>query len=299
MTGSDSPVDTGLSRFGRVVRNIAAPTTLLTALLFFFGWSHAYWFFDYFGVNSTTLGLTTQDYLMRSQDSLFVPLATAACLLTVLLLFRRIFREFVLPRIDASRRSLTIGAAVIGLILVGIGLTSSVVNTVLDRYIALPGLSIVAGTLLIVAALQLRRTNQQIDTSYADSLSAGEWATVFILVGLGLFWAVSDYSAAVGTRRAMEQVEHLAEQPSVSIYSSKSLGLSAPGVVELGCKGADVAYPFRYDGLKLILQSGDQYLLLPAKWSRGNGVAFLLPRSEAIRINFTPVGAAPPPEQCG
>jgi Zn-dependent protease with chaperone function len=45
----------------RIVGSIVAPTTLLTALLFYFGWSFAYWFFAYFGVDSTVLGLTTQD----------------------------------------------------------------------------------------------------------------------------------------------------------------------------------------------------------------------------------------------
>lgn len=121
---------------------------------------------------------------------------------------------------------------------------------------------------------------------------------MFVLVGAGLFWAVADYSAAVGTGRAMEQVEQFPAQPNVAVYSAKSLGLSAPGVVELNCEDADAAYPFRYDGLKLILQSGNQYLLLPAEWARDTGVAFLLPRSEAIRLDFFPAGVAPPLRQC-
>src|SRR4029077_18370841 len=40
----------------KILGAIVAPTTLLTALLYYFGWSHAYWFCDYFGVNSTVLG---------------------------------------------------------------------------------------------------------------------------------------------------------------------------------------------------------------------------------------------------
>ncbi|WP_160320109.1 hypothetical protein [Rhodococcus rhodochrous] len=93
----------------------------------------------------------------------------------------------------------------------------------------------------------------------------------------------------------IEQIEQFPAQPSVSVCSAQSLGLSAPGVIELDCKDADAAYPFRYDGLKLILPSGDQYLLLPVEWSRDTGVAFLLPRSEAIRTDFSPAEVAPPP----
>jgi hypothetical protein len=68
----------GLAQLTRILGTIVAPTTLLTSVLFYFGWMHAYWFFDYFGVNSTVLGLTTQDYLMRALDGLWVPMTVVA-----------------------------------------------------------------------------------------------------------------------------------------------------------------------------------------------------------------------------
>src|SRR5918911_1335418 len=37
----------------KIAGSIVAPTTLLTALLFYFGLLHAYWFCQYFGVNYT------------------------------------------------------------------------------------------------------------------------------------------------------------------------------------------------------------------------------------------------------
>ncbi|MFI6571409.1 hypothetical protein [Nocardia fluminea] len=297
---SAAPADTGLSRLSLMIRNFAAPTTLITALLFFFGWSHAYWFFDYFGVNSTTLGLTTQDYLMRSQDSLFVPLAASACLFAVYLFCRRMFREHVLPQISPeNRRGLVIASMVVGFALVAAGLLTIVISTPLRLIVGAPGLCMVGGIALIVSAVRSRRTAQATTESPADILTAGEWGAVFVLVGVGLFWAVADYSAAVGTGRAIEQVETFSEQPSVSVYSDKSLGLAAPGVVELTCPAPDAAYHFRYDGLKLILQSGNQYLLLPTSWNRTHGAAFLLPRSDTNRIDFFPPEAIPPAHSCG
>ncbi|MEV6655671.1 hypothetical protein [Nocardia fluminea] len=301
---SAAPADTGLSRLGLMIRNFAAPTTLITALLFFFGWSHAYWFFDYFGVNSTTLGLTTQDYLMRSQDSLFIPLAASACLFAVYLFCRRMFREHVLPQISPeNRRRLVIASMVVGFALVAAGLLTIVISTPLRMIVGAPGLCMVGGIALIVSAVRSRRTAQatteSAEVSSADVLTAGEWGAVFVLVGVGLFWAVADYSAAVGTGRAIEQVETFSEQPSVSVYSDKSLGLAAPGVVELTCPNPDAAYHFRYDGLKLILQSGNQYLLLPTSWNRTHGAAFLLPRSDTNRIDFFPPEAIPPAHSCG
>jgi hypothetical protein len=68
----------GLGRLGTIVGAIAAPTSLVTALLYYFGYYHAYWFFAYFRVNSTVLGFGTADYLMRSLDALWVPMTVTA-----------------------------------------------------------------------------------------------------------------------------------------------------------------------------------------------------------------------------
>ncbi|MGE5290852.1 MAG: hypothetical protein ACM3ML_27395, partial [Micromonosporaceae bacterium] len=64
-----------------------------------------------------------------------------------------------------------------------------------------------------------------------------------------------------------------------------------PGVREVRCRGLQAAYRFRYDGLKLVLQSGDQYLFVPAAWTPANGVAILIPRSDSLRVEFFPVSA--------
>jgi hypothetical protein len=63
----------------------------------------------------------------------------------------------------------------------------------------------------------------------------------------------------------------------------------SPGVLESPCS-AGSAYQFRYEGLTLILQSGNQYLLLPNKWTHDSGTAFLLPRGDGLRLEFSPAG---------
>ena len=68
----------GATRVFKIVGAIVAPTTLLTGLMFYFGRLHITGMFRYLGVNFTVLDLTFQDYLIRSADGLFVPLAVAA-----------------------------------------------------------------------------------------------------------------------------------------------------------------------------------------------------------------------------
>jgi hypothetical protein len=67
-----------LSQLLTIVGTVVAHTTLLTALLFYFGRLHVTGFFRYLGVNFTVMGLTFEDYMIRSADGLFMPLTVAA-----------------------------------------------------------------------------------------------------------------------------------------------------------------------------------------------------------------------------
>src|ERR687897_3440807 len=53
---------------------IVTPVTLITALLFYFGYVSARSRYEYFGIDVDTIGLSTQDYVMRSPQPLLVPL---------------------------------------------------------------------------------------------------------------------------------------------------------------------------------------------------------------------------------
>ena len=52
------------------------------------------------------------------------------------------------------------------------------------------------------------------------------------------------------------------------------------------CADPEAAYRFRYDGLRLVRQAGNQYLLLAADWTRDTGTAVLIPRGSGIRLEF-------------
>ena len=55
---------------------VIAPVTLLTSLLFYFGWARSNSTFLYFGLDPSVVGLSLQDYLLRSIGALFLPLGT-------------------------------------------------------------------------------------------------------------------------------------------------------------------------------------------------------------------------------
>ena len=82
--------------------------------------------------------------------------------------------------------------------------------------------------------------------------------------------------------------------PEAVIYSAQSLSLDVPEVTETRCADPDAAYRFRYTGLRLVRQAGNQYVLLPANWSRESGTTVLIARSATIRLEFRPAGQPSP-----
>ncbi|HEU4900761.1 MAG TPA: hypothetical protein VFX88_24810 [Actinomycetota bacterium] len=54
---------------------VLAPTTVITALLFYFGWAQTNALFGRLGIDQSALGFTVQDYLLRSVNSTFRPLS--------------------------------------------------------------------------------------------------------------------------------------------------------------------------------------------------------------------------------
>ncbi|MGH3362861.1 MAG: hypothetical protein ACRDOM_10435 [Nocardioides sp.] len=278
----------------RLITEVVAPTTLVTGLLFFFGWGHAYWFFHYFGVDSASLNLSRSDYVMRSVDGLFVPLAGLA-VLGLAVAWGRLLGERILP--TSVRRPLgqwaPPAAAVLGVLLVLNGISALFVATIFNHGLAVAPLSFAIGIGILFYLLH------RSGTAGPGWLTVTEWLAVFVLVGLTLFWAAFDYSAAVGRSRAAQFVDELTESPQTIVYSESRLNLDAPGINEVRCAGdPELAYGFRYDGLTLLWQTGDEIVLLPRSWTRRDGVAVVIPRDAGVRLEYrrgdatTPVSAS-------
>jgi hypothetical protein len=277
--GATTPVISGLPEVTRALGIALGSTTALSAIMFYFGWSRAFYFYEYFGVDSSLLGLSFQDYLQLSVDGLFVPLAIAAPVTLALLWARPLLGLLI-----QGRRRIAIARVarpLAGLLLLLNGLSAIFVRTPLNRSLLTAPLCLAGGAALLV--LTLRGLRGAAPTAVAVT----EWTVITVLVGLSLFWAANDYSAAVGRSRAQDLAAQLPAFPDATLYSEKSLSLRHSGVQETRCTDKEASYAFRYRGLKLILQSGDQYLFLPATWSPADGVAVLMPRTDATRLEFS------------
>lgn len=297
----ESPPSNLPFRVLKVAGSVLAPATLVTALMYQFGLLHAFWFFGTFGVDYTVFDLTTQDYLLRSADGLFIPLTVVAGVGLVVLWGYRLLPA----RPDSTWRTAVAPAAVallagLGALCVALAVIGLVAPSVLVRYVALPGVALSSGTILLLAASRLHRWRRRQPAGSAapdhepTALLAAEWTAVFVLVSIGLFWAVGDWSAAVGTRRGQQVLNTLNIWPDAVIYSNQRLNLSSVGVREIRCAGEETAY--RYDRMHLVTQEGGRYLLLPTDWQTYRH-AIVLPATDDVRLAFADHGT-PRPADC-
>jgi hypothetical protein len=282
----------GFSRLVRILGQFVAPTTLLTALLFYFGWAHVYWFFDYFGVDSSVLAPSTREYALRSVDSLFIPLIAVAIVGLALM-----WGYIALPeRVRHGRRSRSqlVALVTVGILVLLNGLSRLVVITPLNRGLCVAPICVIIGVVLLWYLTLLRRSQIQEENPTAhraDAAILSEWAVMFVLVSMSLFWIATDYSVAVGQTRARQSAAEIPFRPGAILFSEKDLHLDGREIRETACAtrpDSQSAYRFRYDGLVLLIEIGGQYVLLPRTWERGVGTAIVLPKDGigATRFEF-------------
>ncbi|GAB3175639.1 hypothetical protein GCM10027059_49340 [Myceligenerans halotolerans] len=286
--GESVPVDVG--RIMRIATEIVAPVTLVTALLYFFGRKQMTFFYDYFGVEISSLGLTTTDYLLLAQDGLLIPLAVVAMGVLVTLWVRdgaRVFGtrpdiETWVMRVAASLGGLLTLFGLIQALWPGIGLAGWVPTWIAPLCLA-------GGVLLLDLAVrrwQVRR--QRDDASWvppSETARLAEWGAAFVLVAVSLFWAAADYSAAVGQARAHQFVHDLPTYSSVVVRSSTDLQIVEPGVTTAVCSTDESGFRYRYDGLVLMVASGGQYVLIPRTWSRDTSSVVSIPTTDGVRLD--------------
>lgn len=293
--GSGQPPAPTLPRLLTAAGALLGSTTVLTGLLFYFGRMHITGFFRYLRVNHTALDLTLYDHLVRSADGLFVPLTAAAVVGVLAIAGHRLLDRLTPEARERALHTLVPATNTFGVVLVGLALLDLLGNgPVVPGRPWVGGLALSAGVILVAYGTHLARpaslsggTRKGLSVDFS-ALAQGAFA--FVLVSIGLFWAAGNYAVEVGTGRAQQVVAELPTAADAVIYSERSLRLAVAGVTEVACLDPDAAYRFRYDGLKLVIQSGDQYLLLPSGWTRENGTALLIPRSDAVRLEFAPPG---------
>lgn len=292
----------GIERVVQLVSAVVAPATLFTALLYYFGYVRTNSLFQQFGVEAVVLRLSAQDYLLRSVEGLYVPVGVLLVAATLGLwahgaVGRLVVSEAAIPQL----RRLAVDVAVTGFVLFATGVGGIVAPGWYQAYVLLAPCCLASGSALCAWSRWLWQRLRAVDAfddpdvTPAAVRSATAWsgvvATVLVVlvVVLGLFWAASDYAGAVGRGVAAGIMQDLDRRPSVVVYSAQRLFLAGPGVQEQALPADPAAaYRFRYAGLRLLIESDGRFVLLPDRWTRDAGPAYVLDDSDGVRVEYRP-----------
>jgi hypothetical protein len=278
----------------RGLTSVVAPASLVTSLLFYFGWVRTSVQADDLGLHDSLFGFSTRDYLLRSIDPMFWPLVVGLVAALAGLAFHVWLVSWATEASARDRRRALNRFAVI----VGWGGVAAIVAGAVGSrlhnpsrlvFVAVP-LVVTAGVVLAGYALHvrrrfvLRRRPVALSTTELTQLRLAASTLMVILLFVSLFWSVQRYAYVKGGDLARQLVRDLAFRPDVTIYSAKRLQLAAP-VTETDLGGDNAEYRFRYTGLKLLFKSDGRYFLRPT--DETSPLNIVVADANDLRFEFT------------
>jgi hypothetical protein len=275
------------------VTRVVAPASLLTAVLYYFGYVREIALFCYFGVDLGSLQFSTTDYLVRSAGTLFLPAGTVlACGVVALLLHHLLI--LTLSRVSRRWRRATwavIGTAAMALLILGVAGLEAPRDV--DLAAVAPPVALGTGALLAEYTVYLTAAYTSLPPQLADTLRATRPLRRILIGALLLvsaFWATAVVAEQRGNAVAEAIEASLPVQPEAVVYSSQHLQITGLGITETPLSANDAAFAFRYNGLRPLIHSGGHWFLLPAGWTHGNGATvIILPDSApGIRVELGP-----------
>ncbi|MFD6227851.1 hypothetical protein ACFWFZ_13360 [Streptomyces sp. NPDC060232] len=266
---------------------IAAPTTFIGALLLYFGVSYTSAFYNYFGVDSATLGFSTQDYALRSASALYLPVATAllVALVGTLIYYAAVAvgkrdtpPPFAIRLFPAALAACGGGLFLLGM-LGGFGVWGA-------GAMQTP-LLLSAGLVVLLYSRVLSFKLAAADYPVAREKAAV--ALVLALVALASFWAAHEYAKSHGFDDAEYLAAHLRLRPTVTIDTTERLYIPHSQVRETilpATAGTGQRFRFRYEGLRLLAEQKGRMFLIPENWSLSDGSVVVLPANSTVRVAF-------------
>lgn len=294
---------------------ILAPATVLGAVLFYFGYVSARSQYAYFGIDVDTIGLSTQDYIMRSPQPLLVPLLVLTLLAAGFLVLNVAVRRLILNpagwaaddthtvNLGAGpvRRAAQVGRVLRWARLLGLALLAGGVLLLFlyaqvrdwDLYALVTPLLIGCGAAVGAYASSLLdfQANRRQARRRADGSVLARRAVavlVYVIIAASIFWATATLAQWTGLGLAEYDAQHLDSLPSVILDTKEQLFLHdlPPGSERvLLPASAGQTFHYRYRGLRLLIESGDRMFLVPARWS-GSDTTLVVTLDGSVRVQF-------------
>lgn len=293
-----TPMPSGtVKRWLGLVAGVVAPTTLVTALLLYFGYVAARKTYAYFGLDVDLIGFTTQDLVMRSPQPLLVPLVVLLLLGAGLYAANAAWRRHLAVAPDDRGRAQVRGLLIAGAAVLAAGVALLLGYPVFGSWRLYPlatpvvlgcGAGLVAWAAATGAHLRPRRAA----TAGPDG-RAGAVVALALVVVTCLFWSTATIAEWSGLAVAQATARDLGALPAVVLDTGERLSPRNGVVTEERLPGGpDATYHYRYRGLRLLVQGDERLFLVPEEWTP-SGSTYVVPFDETVRLRFRFVNDPP------
>jgi hypothetical protein len=291
---ADESKSSQFERYLSLGASVVAPITIISALLFYFGYVSSRAQYAYFGIDVDTIGLSTQDYVMRSPQPLLVPLLVLV-MIAVALVALHLWVTAWLGRARPERaRIMTHRALYIGLVILAAGITLIILYSVLadwPYYNLVTPIIVAVGAGLVAYSWRLvSRLPPQPDAlpSPAGSPALRRMGLVLlcVLVAATLFWSTATIAQWSGRGLARQDARHLDDLPRVILDTKERLYISDPFIKETALPASEgQTFRYRYRNLRLLIQGKDRMFLVPDAWSASDST-LVVPLDDSVRVRF-------------
>jgi hypothetical protein len=309
---ADDRSDGNLQRWVSLATTVIAPATVLGALLFYFGYVSSRAQFAYFGVDVDTIGLTTQDYVMRSPQPLLVPLLVLTLLGVGAMVLHASIRQRIAATESGARGPVRLNAYLrVAHRLLLIGLTLVIGGVVLlfayaslrDRawYGLVTPLLLAGGATLVAYAARLQHllrpptstdpedpaiaARARADSS-VHALRRSATVLLAVVIVANVFWMTATVAQYSGRGQAHALSKRLDTLPNVILDTRERLYLRDPGVEETALPvSPGQTFRYRYRHLRLLIQGHGLMFLVPDTWSASDST-LVVPLDESVRVQF-------------
>ena len=299
----ETPVEPalGFEKWMGFLSSFVAPLTLVTALLFYFGYVSTREFFRYFGVDVDIIGLSTQEFVMRSPGALFIPVMVLMLLAAAVIVGHRALRRKIVDRPPTTRRRVIGAIAWTGIGFLLAGLSAAFLLPLFDDWAAgellTPLLLAIGAGLSAYAASTVR---------ILGGATVGRAVVVLLVLVMvaGTFWSTATIARWWGLGQARALAADLATLPAVVLDTQERLypGNDAITFQRLGAEASadetvepPATFGYRYFGLRLLAQGDGRLYLVPDAWSADASTVVVPYDDVRVRFRFLPDADPPAP----
>jgi hypothetical protein len=272
------PASRSMMQAVELISTVVAPLALVTAILGYIGWIRTRAFYGYFGLSSSLISFSPQDYVLRSAEVSFgaiLLLTLAGAVLLGLDLFLTRLLESSGRWENGARRTL-VGLGVV-LVLVSLGGATTAASTAVVPPIA-------GAVLLGLGAVVLLRFGVR-SAGRVGLLPPTAVGLAMVVLALAGFWATTTYAQDLGVGAARDIDRNPRSLPVVTVYSRAPIDLPGTNVVAYRILDQDQQWNYRYTGARLLTYSNSRWFLIPEPGSPTYRPSVtILPDTDTVRV---------------